>query len=451
MEELLWLQESPPIHSVKTLKQHIMTAIVGILNKRGIAIAADSVATITNCKGRKVLNSETKIFRLSKKYPISVMIYGSANFMSTPWDLIVKLYCSKRGNKSRNSVKEYVDDFIDFLGDEDYFCNKEIQEYTYRHQLIDFYLSVRDSAKSKFEKEENEKEEEEEINTYETFFMDELTEVEKFCKGMEEKCPELSDYSFKSFISDAKEHIDYIIEEGFKDEGFNLTLRELFEHAAYEWFKSTVFVGRSSGLVFCGYGENDIFPCIYPIEVAGAFNNRLRYFVNERRIYQVSHEDSAAICPYAQADVMQTFMDGISPDFREKIENANKTVIDQVYSDIYKKLADAGVNEEVLKLVEEVNTDEMKDKFENELSAYIQDEKDEGLLSAVDGFNMQELASMAESLVSITNLQRHFTSSEESVGGPVDVAVITRHEGFIWVKRKMWFDSQLNRHVISEE
>ena len=148
---------------------------------------------------------------------------------------------------------------------------------------------------------------------------------------------------------------------------------------------------------------------------------------------------------------MQTFMDGISPDFREKIENANKAVIDQVYSDIYKKLADAGVNEEVLKLVEEVNTDEMKDKFENELSAYIQDEKDEGLLSAVDGFNMQELASMAESLVSITNLQRHFTSSEESVGGPVDVAVITRHEGFIWVKRKMWFDSQLNRHVISEE
>ena len=87
------------------------------------------------------------------------MIYGSANFMSTPWDLIIKLYCSKRGNKSRNSVKEYVDDFIDFLGDEYYFCNKEIQDYSFRHQLIDFYCSVRDSAKRKFEKEENEKEE----------------------------------------------------------------------------------------------------------------------------------------------------------------------------------------------------------------------------------------------------------------------------------------------------
>lgn len=428
-----------------------MTAIVGILNKRGIAIAADSAATITNCKGRKVLNSETKIFRLSKKYPISVMIYGSANFMSTPWDLIIKLYCSKRGNKSRNSVKEYVDDFIDFLGDEYYFCNKEIQDYSFRHQLIDFYCSVRDSAKRKFEKEEYEKEEDEVIDTYDTLFMNELTEVEKFCRDMEEKCPKLSDYSFKSFVLDAEKHIDYILEEGFKDEGFQFIYRELFERAAYEWIKSTVFVGRSSGLVFCGYGENDIFPCIYPIEVAGAFDNRLRYFVNENRIYQVNHEDSAAICPYAQADVMQTFMDGISPDFREKIENANKTVIDQVHNDIYKKLVDAGVDEEVLKLVEEVSTDEIKEKFDNDLSSYIQDEKDAGLLSAVEEFNMQELASMAESLVSITNLQRHFTSSEESVGGPVDVAVITRHEGFIWVKRKMWFDSQLNRHIVSEE
>ena len=78
-----------------------MTAIVGILNKRGIAIAADSAATITNSKGRKVLNSETKIFRLSKKHPVAVMIYGSSNFMTTPWDLIVKLYCSKRGDKSQ--------------------------------------------------------------------------------------------------------------------------------------------------------------------------------------------------------------------------------------------------------------------------------------------------------------------------------------------------------------
>ena len=54
---------------------------------------------------------------------------------------------------------------------------------------------------------------------------------------------------------------------------------------------------------------------------------------------------------------------------------------------------------------------------------------------------------MAESLVNITSIKRKFTSSDssdESVGGPVDVAVVTKGDGFIWIKRKHYFDMQNN-------
>ena len=54
------------------------------------------------------------------------------------------------------------------------------------------------------------------------------------------------------------------------------------------------------------------------------------------------------------------------------------------------------------------------------------------------------MANMGESLISVTNLQRHISSSDESVGGPIDVAVITRSEGFIWIKHKDWFRQDLN-------
>jgi hypothetical protein len=37
-----------------------------------------------------------------------------------------------------------------------------------------------------------------------------------------------------------------------------------------------------------------------------------------------------------------------------------------------------------------------------------------------------------------------FMPGPESVGGAVDIAAITRHEGFKWVKRKYYFDSGLN-------
>ena len=39
----------------------------------------------------------------------------------------------------------------------------------------------------------------------------------------------------------------------------------------------------------------------------------------------------------------------------------------------------------------------------------------------------------------MTGLKRHVTTDEESVGGPVDVAVVTKCDGFVWIKRKHYF------------
>ena len=34
----------------------------------------------------------------------------------------------------------------------------------------------------------------------------------------------------------------------------------------------------------------------------------------------------------------------------------------------------------------------------------------------------------------------------ETVGGPIDVAVISKGDGFVWVKRKHYFPADLNNH-----
>lgn len=51
---------------------------------------------------------------------------------------------------------------------------------------------------------------------------------------------------------------------------------------------------------------------------------------------------------------------------------------------------------------------------------------------------------MAEALVEITSLRRKMDSNIESVGGPVDVAIISKADGFIWIKRKHYFSTELN-------
>ncbi len=57
-----------------------------------------------------------------------------------------------------------------------------------------------------------------------------------------------------------------------------------------------------------------------------------------------------------------------------------------------------------------------------------------------------ELAHLAESLVALTSLQRRISSDAETVGGPIDVALISKGDGFTWVKRKHYFKPELNQN-----
>jgi hypothetical protein len=56
----------------------------------------------------------------------------------------------------------------------------------------------------------------------------------------------------------------------------------------------------------------------------------------------------------------------------------------------------------------------------------------------------QEMANLAEAMVNLTSVKRKFSAEKETVAGPIDVAVISRSDGFIWVKRKHYSDPELN-------
>ncbi|MGC1119958.1 MAG: hypothetical protein WBA22_02590 [Candidatus Methanofastidiosia archaeon] len=55
-----------------------------------------------------------------------------------------------------------------------------------------------------------------------------------------------------------------------------------------------------------------------------------------------------------------------------------------------------------------------------------------------------ELALMAESLVKLTSFKKRVTMEEETVAEPIDVALISKGDGLIWIKRKHYFKPELN-------
>jgi hypothetical protein len=51
-------------------------------------------------------------------------------------------------------------------------------------------------------------------------------------------------------------------------------------------------------------------------------------------------------------------------------------------------------------------------------------------------------------MVSITSFRQQISPEEETVGGPIDVAVISKGDGFVWINRKFYFDQKFNPHFL---
>ena len=90
-----------------------MTTEIAVMNKGAIALAADSAVTIG--AGNMFYNTANKLFALSKYNPVGIMVYSNAEFMGYPIDVIIKEYRKKLGNNTYDTLKEYWDNFLEYL------------------------------------------------------------------------------------------------------------------------------------------------------------------------------------------------------------------------------------------------------------------------------------------------------------------------------------------------
>ena len=73
------------------------------------------------------------------------------------------------------------------------------------------------------------------------------------------------------------------------------------------------------------------------------------------------------------------------------------------------------------------------------------------ILTSIGALPYEELSNLCESLIKITSLKRKVQSGLETVGGDVDVAIITKGDGFIWTKRKHYFDGDFNHQFFEKK
>lgn len=405
-----------------------MTAIVAVLNKHAVAVAADSAVTMGDT--HKVVNSANKIFTLSKYHPVAVMTYSNAAFMGVPWDIIIKEYRKELAKNSFEKLKDYVDDFITFLHKRLFFCDEETQR-DYLKLLLDSFVKIcRD-----------------ELSRQNGFAAEELTTEqlkEKFISYKEhhrndEKCSNSEHYAYDEF----KKQYYALVKEYSSQNGVNLS-DELCE-AFFCYLSAKLETPMNTGLVFVGYGENEIYPSLYPLNVSLAVDGRLRYYIDKDRIVEISdHGCATSIVPFAQIDVTQTIVRGINPTFRHILYDVISDTVSNLLRIIANHLTKDDSTAAMAPVIQGLDTSSITKIAIQTIQQQMFNCYTEPLLQTVIGLDKEDMANMAESFIALTSLVRRMQPREETVGGPVDVAVISKGDGFVWINRKHYFKPELN-------
>ena len=399
-----------------------MTAIVGVLNKHAVAIAADSAVTLVG--GRKVMNSATKLFALSKYRPVSIAVYGNAEFIGTPWEIIIKEYRNQLNEKSFPSLRQYVDDFQKFLRHKNYFCSEKDAKDSLRASVRYLFLNMQ------------------------KLYEDNSKHFESLIKRMDyaTKQPLLGGFKQDTvdfFNVEARKEII----KGHKqlaDAGIEVEKDELIKLVEAAYTRDVVPLG-TTGLVFAGYGDNEIFPSIYNCRVGPVINGLLAKVV--KCSSKITKTNLSGICPFAQTDVMHTILDGVAPKMQEvyiqslektfeKVKETLASILDDSHPELSSRIRNLDVTpfgNEFLKLSHSIQMKEYTGPF----------------VGSVATLEKEDLADFAESLITLTSLKRKVSFEQETVGGPVDVMVISKGDGIIWMKKKEYFNSDINPQYLN--
>ena len=410
-----------------------MSAGICIMNKNAIAMAADSAVTI----GQHIAihNSANKLFALSRYEPVGVIIYANASFMQIPIEIIIKQYKSYLSKKKFNSLEDYVLDFINYLEVNTTLFRFDKNEATYvKSVYIDFFNGMVGNRKRLIENKL--KEVSRELTLEELLKIN--NETLNIAINVIERFPILKDDVFTQYIEDT--YLDEI--KKYIDSNFDWISRKQSESLAgyvCRLYNKNFFRDGYVGMAFAGFGIEDIFPQMVHLHLGGIINGKLRYFKKSQ--VSINENNDASITPLAQTDVMQTFLFGINNEFINKIASEIPYQISQRINSVDDNCFANGKKKIVIRELNESTKEILNEVIKKANQEFMQP-----ILQSVATLPIEELSLFAESMINITSVRRKVALDGNigTVGGPIDVAIISKHDGFIWMKRKHYFDIKYN-------
>lgn len=426
-----------------------MTAEIAVMNREAVALAADSAVTLDFSSGPKVFSSANKIFALSAVEPVGLMVFGGASFVGMPWETIIKEFRGTLGSEALANVTDYADRFLSDLLNHPAFTGPDAERRSFSELVYEGFSAILQAFLRTAERgvEKRGTIDEKDVRallavevTAQHKAWAASTELDDIPDGFAAKLR-------KRYATEIRELRKVVFEDLPISAATSRALGEiaglLFTHSVPAAVELPF-----SGVVIAGFGKDEFFPHLTQLRVFGVAGERLR--VERREEVSVRHDNNAVIAPFAQREMVDAFIEGLEPSYGRRADRESRRLSRElIESALEEGGLDDGDRDRVMKAI----TKDLTSRFETlteELRAIRYERNVLPIIEVVAALPKDELAAMAESLVNLTSFKRRVSKSAETVGGPIDVAVISRGDGFVWIKRKHYFPSELNpRYMVN--
>ena len=400
-----------------------MTSQLVLLNGHGAAIASDSAVTIGE---KRTYETAEKIIPLPSPHLLAVLHAGSVNIHGMPYSVLVNEWAASLGSTRLRTTTLYMQNFVSWLNDNHSWATHKRTTNDFMRQLSDVYRRIWDDIKN--------------TERVENLIGDPAERCLKIWTNWTEKYSRrfsLTDgksdwaaHSFKKF----KPEIDQGKEYWFNDTPMNEAIAEQIDAFTLQYLERGHHIDRSQ-LTFVGFGDKKLLSSYVRIEISGFVNESLLHrIIEEETEPDVESDNVFRILPIGQSDAIDRFLLGYAD---VTVDLAHDAAMDVFLSPEVAEGEENTVREPAPITDEEMRLSaRVHEAIETAFDKWSSTNFRAPLFGAIAALPLASLATAARSLIEIQSLSQTITGEMGTVGGPIDVAVISRDKGFQWINHK---------------
>jgi len=415
-----------------------VTCEIAVMNRHAVALAADSAVTVMQWSEGKpqprYFKGANKIFQLSHDHPVGMMIYDSATLHEVPWELIVKDFRKSLGDKSFNEMAGYAEELFRFIKEHAHLYPAEYQATLFKdeaekHGWAFLFGAGQDDSVTKAADAAAK------TAAYDAFFATALAEVEKQPVAAPFEAADV-DTAAARFKGELAAQLKASIERYEPDTSPHVDCDQLSELGIKAIFRKPTALMAPTGVVIAGYGDHEFFPGYEEYKCYGLLHGKFLFEKVESQ--KIAVDKPAYINGFATTSMIMTFESGYSPDVFNSVVSEFGTILKNFAEKVKSEVGAADVPNL------ETHLKEARAAHTRSWAVAARRAHYWPLIRVIGALPLDEMADLAETLIVLQSLKEKVTQPSESVGGPVDVAIISKGDGFIWRKRKHYFDAKLN-------